>query len=105
MPSSENKPATINAPPRETPSTEAVARQGRRCRLRRMIRSGSVSIAPRPIRSTQVLRKLPGGSARIASAGGSFTARRTAPRLPSPAATNAVSTAFRIVRRETRNSR
>ena len=57
-----------------------------------MMRAGCDSRRLRPARSTHVSENRAGASGRIASAGGSETARRTAPAAPSTADTSAMAT-------------
>ena len=88
----EKLPTTSSEPPSAMPVTDIATRAGWRWSVRRMIRAGCDSRRRRPTRSGQLSPKRAGGSGRIASAGGSATARRTAPSAPSTAAAEPIAT-------------
>ena len=68
------------------PAAVKTACHGRRSILRRAMRNTGLNKFVRPMRSNSEGLKSAGGSGRIASAGGSFTACRTAPITPRAAA-------------------
>ena len=105
MASTKKKPKTRRAMAKAIPVAERRVRTGRRPRLRRIIRAGSESSPARPALPSHrpasgAERKLAGGSGRIASAGGSRTARRTAPKAPIVAAPRLTASAATTIRGE-----
>ena len=100
--STKKKPKISSAMAKAMPMNESRVRTGLRPRLRRIMRAGSESSRVRPDRSSQPLVKLAGGSGRIASAGGSLTARRTAPSAPRAAATRLTARAMMAMRGDRR---
>ena len=78
-------PISSTAPANAMPSTDIAARSGWRSRLRRIMRVVFGRRRNTRHRSPMLLRYFTGDSGRIASAGGTATARRTADCAPSAA--------------------
>ena len=87
---------TMMAAENAIPTIDIAARNGRRDRLRRTMRSGWERKRRSPRRSSRDTRNFSGAAGRIASAGGRRTTLRTAEAAPSTAAAPQAKSAARM---------